>query len=95
MILIMEFCNGGSLDVHLFDTNHEISVAQKLELIKGIALGLNHLHANGIVHRDIAARNIILANGVPKLSDFGMSRQLGKNNGLESKICYIIYQYIL
>jgi serine/threonine protein kinase len=83
MILIMEFCNGGSLDIHLFDSNRDLPVPQKLELVKGIALGLNHLHANGIVHRDIAARNILLSNGVPKLSDFGMSRQLdgGKKRG--------------
>jgi serine/threonine protein kinase len=40
----------------------------------GVAKGLGHLHANHIVHRDVAARNVLLQNNEPKITDFGMSR---------------------
>ena len=72
----MEFCDEGSLDSRLFDDAHTFSSETKLELIKGIALGLNHLHCNNIIHRYIARRNILLSHGKPKISDFGMSREV-------------------
>jgi len=43
-----------------------------------ICLGVEHLHQNGIVHRDIKTLNIMMTrNGtVAKLADLGVSRQL-------------------
>jgi hypothetical protein len=75
VILIIEFCNGGSLDGILYETQPEpISFEQQLSWLQGAAKGLNHLHSNNIVHRDVAARNILLHQNEPKLTDFGMSR---------------------
>jgi hypothetical protein len=75
-LVILEYCNGGSLDKLLFDSDSTISPKQQIFLASGIATGLVHLHGNNIVHRDLAARNILLHNGEPKISDFGMSRKL-------------------
>jgi serine/threonine protein kinase len=75
--IVLEFCEGGSLDNRLFDSDVTMTQQQKVELVKGVARGLYHLHTNNIVHRDLAARNVLLnKSGTPKISDFGMSRVL-------------------
>lgn len=42
-----------------------------VELFRGVAAGLAHLHANGIYHLDIKPENILLVDGVGKLCDLG------------------------
>lgn len=59
-VLILEFCDGGSLDTILYDMNHALSAFQTLDIIHGIAKGMLHLHKNNIIHRDLAARNILV-----------------------------------
>jgi predicted Ser/Thr protein kinase len=74
VILILEFCDGGSLDNILFDDPNDLPMAKKLAWIQGIARGVLHLQSNNIVHRDLAARNVLLHRGEAKITDFGMSR---------------------
>jgi len=85
-ILIMEYCEGGSLDRFLFQGHPQLTEQQMIAWVKGIASGMYHLHKHNIVHRDLAARNILLSqatpNAQPKISDFGMSRIIiSKNTG--------------
>ncbi|XP_012935280.1 fibroblast growth factor receptor [Aplysia californica] len=43
--------------------------------------GLQHLVNNKIVHRDVAARNLLLFDhGVVKISDFGLARKMDQRN---------------
>jgi tRNA A-37 threonylcarbamoyl transferase component Bud32 len=79
-VIILEYCNGGSLDKILFDNKNDVSYRQQLDWARGIARGLLHLHSNQVAHRDLAARNILLSGKVPKISDFGMSRKLEATN---------------
>jgi serine/threonine protein kinase len=58
--IILEYCPGRSLDEMLFDHSKRITPAYQYRLIFGIAKGLLHLHLNNIVHRDVAARNILV-----------------------------------
>jgi predicted Ser/Thr protein kinase len=88
LVLVLEYCNGGSLDHLLFYDQRRLSITndQKMELVQGIARGVLHLHKHNIVHRDLAARNILLASsGIPKLSDFGTSRILEKSDYGQTK----------
>jgi predicted Ser/Thr protein kinase len=76
LVVVVEFCDGGSLDKKLFDENDFVSPIDQFNLIWNIAKGVYHLHENKIIHRDLAARNILLSHGVPKISDFGLSRKV-------------------
>lgn len=47
----------------------------KIGLAMSEALG--HLHANGLVHRDVKPSNIIFVHGIPKLADIGLVTEAG------------------
>ncbi len=64
----------------LADLKTPISVRDAAEIITGVANGLAYAHEQGIIHRDIKPQNILLdSNGVPKITDWGMSRLIGSS----------------
>jgi serine/threonine protein kinase len=73
--IIMEYCQGGScLDLLRAGVFEERYIAIVLhELLKG----LEHLHTQGKLHRDIKAANVLMCDdGSIKLADFGVSGQI-------------------
>jgi len=80
--LILEYCEGGSL-LKYMKSGAKITEKQTLEWLLEICNGLSHLHKYGIIHRDIAARNILLSKDLhSKISDFGMARALTKETSM-------------
>lgn len=69
--LVMEFQGGGNLYQMLKTdpNNAAFSNYRLITLVHGIASGLEMLHSMNIVHRDIAARNI-LVSFISKLGKF-------------------------
>ncbi len=48
-------------------------------MLHGVAAGLLHIHEVGLVHRDIALRNVLLRpDGHPLIADMGLARFLRK-----------------
>ncbi|KAK6043298.1 protein tyrosine kinase, partial [Cooperia oncophora] len=76
IMLVMEMVSGGSLDVHLQKEAAHITKRDRLRYSIGAAKGLEYLHENDCLHRDVAARNCLVHKGDVKLSDFGLSREL-------------------
>ncbi len=54
----------------------EFKVAETRQIVKEILLGLNYLHSQKQVHRDLKPGNILRAKNRWKLSDFGLIRRL-------------------
>eukprot|EP01119_Soliformovum_irregulare_P009843 TRINITY_DN236_c0_g1_i30.p1 TRINITY_DN236_c0_g1~~TRINITY_DN236_c0_g1_i30.p1 ORF type:complete len:1136 (+),score=227.63 TRINITY_DN236_c0_g1_i30:496-3408(+) len=80
--LMMEYMSLGSVKsgMKMLDGN----VRSMLDVAAQSAAGMIHLHDKGILHRDLALRNILFANAgsgfVAKVADFGMSRVAEKGH---------------
>jgi hypothetical protein len=74
---VVEFCANGALVTALYGkkARTDLTADQLMRIAHGAACGVAHLHRLSVVHRDIAARNVLLAkDDTPKVADFGMAR---------------------
>ncbi|MDD1679618.1 MAG: serine/threonine protein kinase [Methanomicrobiales archaeon] len=61
----------------LADLEKPMGIPAALKIVRGVASGLAYAHEKGVIHRDIKPENILLtAEGIPKITDWGMSRIL-------------------
>ncbi|XP_052193593.1 mitogen-activated protein kinase kinase kinase NPK1-like [Diospyros lotus] len=76
--ILLEFVPGGSIS-SLLGKFGSFPEAVIRTYTKQLLLGLDYLHNNGIIHRDIKGANILVDNkGCIKLADFGASKQVVK-----------------
>lgn len=74
-----EFVPGRSIQSYI-DEGKKFTEEEALKITIGICDGLEVLHANGIIHRDITAANIILSyDGNVKIIDYGIARTAKEN----------------
>lgn len=72
--LVMEYVEGHSL-AEILKSRGRMSVTQACQYARQVALGLQHAHDKGMVHRDIKPHNLMLTpSGEVKVLDFGLAR---------------------
>eukprot|EP00667_Euglena_gracilis_P007964 EG_transcript_8057 len=92
LYIVMEYADSGSLQSFL-DGYHQrgstVAEPKVLDYFGQLCLAVQHLHGLKIVHRDLTAQNVFLADGkrTLKLGDFGIATILHCTNALMSTHC--------
>jgi calcium-dependent protein kinase len=73
--LVQEWCKGGPLKAYMSHREMLYGENTVASITRGILRGLYQLHTNGVIHRDVKASNIMLADASEdaevKIIDFG------------------------
>ncbi len=81
VVIASEYVSGGTLNDWL-EANGASggrpapSPEAALAMMRGILAGLDDLHRSKLIHRDLKPDNVLLQDGLPRLTDFGLSRAL-------------------
>jgi serine/threonine-protein kinase len=78
LFIVMEYIAGSSLETILRKLAAPMPPKQALGIVAATAMGLQHLHSNGVIHRDLKPANILMPNaGGLKICDFGLASLIG------------------
>jgi len=77
LCIVMSYCEGGDLTRYLKNRRNQLlTEAETMHYFVQLALALDFLHSNNVVHRDLKAQNVFLTNGLIKLGDLGIAKEL-------------------
>jgi serine/threonine protein kinase/Tfp pilus assembly protein PilF len=72
LFYVMPYVRGGSLRERL-RRERQLPVDEAVGLVRQVAMALDHAHLHGLVHRDVKPENILLHEGYPMVTDFGIA----------------------
>jgi len=70
----MEFCKYGTLR-NILNNRKQVNILQSREIIKQVLIGLQYIHSQGVIHRDLTPDNIFVCEEplTVKIGDFGLA----------------------
>jgi serine/threonine protein kinase len=73
--VVFEYVDGETL-ADLLEADGALTMARAVVMMSQILAGVAHVHASGVLHGDLKPANILIgANGIPRVTDFGISRR--------------------
>lgn len=80
LCIVTEYMTGGSVYDFLHNQKGHFDVPAVLKIAILVSKGMNYLHENNIIHRDLKSANLLMdENGIVKVSDFGVARVQNKS----------------
>uniref|UniRef100_A0A803NJ03 non-specific serine/threonine protein kinase n=2 Tax=Cannabis sativa TaxID=3483 RepID=A0A803NJ03_CANSA len=75
LCIVTEFMPGGSLYDYLHKNRNVVKLPQLLKFAIDVCRGMEYLHQNDIIHRDLKTANLLMdTDNVVKVADFGVAR---------------------
>ncbi len=71
-VIVMEYLPDG--DFEAFAKRHPVGSPEFEKAIRGVLAGLDYLHKNQIIHRDLKSANVLFHKTTAKITDFGISK---------------------
>ncbi len=73
--LAMELIEGTGFN----DWRKTVPVKEQIRVIRDVSAAVHHAHEQGILHRDLKPRNILMGGTRPYVTDFGLAKSLSKS----------------
>jgi serine/threonine protein kinase/Flp pilus assembly protein TadD len=73
--MVLDLVEGETLQARL-RRDGPLPPLEAARLVARLARALHHVHARGVVHRDVKPDNVLLCAGEPLLTDFGLAKDL-------------------
>ncbi len=72
LFYVMPYVEGESLKDRI-DREKQLPVDEAVRIATNVAEALDYAHRQGVIHRDIKPANVLLQDGKPVISDFGIA----------------------
>ncbi|CFW93055.1 putative Non-specific protein-tyrosine kinase [endosymbiont DhMRE of Dentiscutata heterogama] len=79
-LIINKYMEGGNLRQYLQSENDKLSLENKFRRLWFIAMGLNKIHQQNLIHRDFHSGNILNNQRSSYITDLGLSRLVSSQN---------------
>ena len=79
LFVIMELCTS-TLDDTLKAHPDGVPIKEARNILSQIVDGVAYLHSKKIIHRDLKPANIFIKEGIIKIGDFNISKEIGKGD---------------
>lgn len=83
LFIVMEYVDGTTLEQLLAQNRGPMEERQALGIVGSIAMALDAMHSQGVIHRDLKPTNVLLPKaGGLKICDFGLSALIADQDSL-------------